>query len=93
MEFSDPFSEGAPSPAPTPEPSVQTSSPRNEFAVRAGEIEFEGKMMPVVHDCTWDEATYVAFCLDRGDLIDRTRVERYAHWRYRGFLVGEIASL
>lgn len=89
-------------------PERQVDEPEPE---PAGEmVEFEGRLLPRVHSCSWDEETYVAHHLEQTKLFhaqtspqatlstvtldDRLeRAERYARWRYNGFLAGEIASL
>lgn len=73
----------APATTETPEP----EEPRGET------MEFEGKELPVVHKCSWTEEQYVAKMLTHPDLIDRARAKTYVHWRYRGFMTGQIASL
>jgi len=67
-------------------------------------VEFEGRLYPRKHNCSWTEEEFVAFELritrqqyrheSEEKLADRMkRSERYLRWRYRGFIAGEIASL
>ena len=46
-----------------------------------------------IRTVSFTEDEYVRSSLDRPYLIDREAAERYARWRYRMFMAGEVAGL
>jgi len=108
----------APPPSPAPPPVKGFEEPDEVLAVMevtpgAGEevelIEFEGRLLPRVHECSVSEADYIANeveitraqmkigMIKTNPIVNgKDRLDRtadYARWRYRGFLCGEVASL
>lgn len=63
-----------------------------------GELEFEGELWRVRRCCKLSEDEYVALqfatLTPMHDLKStRDKMEQYARWRYRGYLVGAVAIL